>query len=662
MTIELLIISLVVTALGGVLCAFIRTSAGSASRLGVLVSLVGAALSIWPAAKVLWTGRSVELHLPWPVPFGSFYIGLDPLSALFVVIIGVISALAAIYGLGYLKAYSSHKHLGTVWCFFHLLQASMVLIVLARNGMLFIMAWEGMSLSSFFLVMFDHEKPEVREAGWTYLTAAHLGAACLLALFVILSGDQANMDFDRLAAPAGPIAAGVAFVLAILGFGAKAGFVPMHVWLPEAHPAAPSHVSAVMSGVMIKTGIYGLVRVTLLLGPPPTWWGVTLLVIGAASGVLGVLYALAQHDLKRLLAYHSVENIGIICLGLGLWLLGVACQAPLLAAAGVFGALLHVCNHAIFKSLLFMGAGAVKHSAHTLDIDHLGGLQKRMPRTALAFLIGAAAICGLPPLNGFVSELFIYLGAFNAVAGAATNGFLASAGMITLLALSLIGALAAACFTKVYGIVFLGAPRSEDASRAEEPAGSMRHPMTVLAGLCVLLGVGAPLGAAVVYPAASQLLGNAPTEAAVASALPWLLAVSLGGCVIIALAVLLVVFRRRLLRNRVISEGPTWDCGYAAPTARMQYTASSFAWPIIDMFRWVVRPKAEMRLDRGDFPQHAFFATHTADVFKSYFFAPLFRSVTTLSGYLHWLQQGRNQLYILYIAVTVLVLLLLKVR
>ena len=445
-------------------------------------------------------------------------------------------------------------------------------------------------------------------------------------------------------------------------FGAKAGFLPLHVWLPEAHPAAPSHVSAVMSGVMIKTGIYGLLRVTLMLGTPPLWWGWAMLLIGAVSGILGVLYALAQPDLKRLLAYCSVENIGIICLGIGLWLLGVADRKPELAALGLMGGLLHVCNHAIFKSLLFMGAGAVKHSAHTLNIDQLGGLQKRMPHTARAFLIGAAAICGLPPFNGFVSELFIYLGAFTALAWAAVNGTLAVAGMITLLVLSLTGALAAACFTKVYGIVFLGAPRSDAASHALEVPGSMRHPMTALAGLCVLLGLGAPIEAALVSPVAAQLLGESAARAAVGSARPWLFSIGIGGGCIVAITALLVVFRKGLLRGRTIARGPTWDCGYVAPTARMQYTASSFAWPIIDMFRWLIRSRVEVHMGPGDFPRQARLVSHTVDLFRRFFYEPLFHACVVVSNRLHWLQQGRNQFYVLYIGITVLVLLIWKVR
>ena len=662
MTIAWFVLSMIVLTIGGLACLIGGGIAKRVSYLGGSVSVAGTILSLGPAIAVLWTGHSIVLRLPWQVPMGSFTIAVDPLGALFIVIISLISALAAIYGAGYLEGASGPGRLGAVWCFFNLLQASMLLIVSARNGLLFLMAWEGMSLSSFFLVMFEHEKPAVRKAGWVYLTAAHLGAACLLVLFALLGGGNGNLDFDRMAAPSSPLMAGVLFGLAVLGFGAKAGFLPLHVWLPEAHPAAPSHVSAVMSGVMIKTGIYGLVRVLLMLGPPPLWWGWTMLMIGALSGIIGVLYALAQTDLKRLLAYCSVENIGIICLGIGLWLLGVAGRKPELAALGMMGGLLHVCNHAIFKSLLFMGAGAVKHGTHTLVIDHLGGLQKKMPHTARAFLIGAAAICGLPPFNGFVSELFIYIGAFTALAYAASNGSLAVAGMIALLALSLIGALAAACFTKVYGIVFLGVPRSDAVSHVREVPGSMRYPMTVLACLCVLLGLGAPIEAALVSPVVAQLLGEPIAGAVVASAWPWLFSIGIGGGCIVVITALLVVFRKGLLRGRTITQGPTWDCGYAAPTARMQYTASSFAWPIINMFRWLIRSRVDVRLGQGDFPQQAQLASHTVDLFRRFIFEPLFRTSVVVSNRLHWLQQGRNQFYVLYIGITVLVLLLWKVR
>ncbi len=662
MRIEYILLSLAVLAVGGLLCSFIRTSMKNASRFGVSVCLTGTALSLLPAAGVLFTGVTVELRLPWHVPFGCFYLEVDPLSAFFIIVISVISALSAVFGMGYMKTYEGGRHSGLTWCFFNFLVASMLLVVTARNGLLFMMAWELMSLSSFFLVMFEHEESEVREAGWTYLTAAHLGAACLLALFAFLSGDGFNMDFDNLSAPSGALGAGLLFILAVLGFGSKAGFLPMHVWLPEAHPAAPSHVSAVMSGVMIKTGIYGLVRIIPALGPPATWWGAVLLLIGVFSGILGVLYALAQHDLKRLLAYHSVENIGIISMGLGLWILGVAEQNPVLATLGILGGLMHVCNHAVFKSLLFFGAGVIKNCAHTLDIDLLGGLQKKMPHTALTFFIGAAAICGLPTLNGFVSEFIIYLGAFGAVADASVNLRLALAGVITLFSLSVIGALAAACFAKVYGIIFLGAPRSDYALNATEPSSLMKHPMSVLALLCMILGLIAPLGVYMTAPAAAQVLEGYASEEISASVLTVMIYISMTGLMIVLLTLIITGFRFILQRGKVIASGQTWDCGYRKYTPRMQYTASSFALPVIEMFRWITRTKIIIQNDNSDFPKPGHLVSHTGDLFRKYLFEPVFHSFVTVSRYFHWMQEGRNQLYILYIAVTVLVLLLIKVR
>jgi formate hydrogenlyase subunit 3/multisubunit Na+/H+ antiporter MnhD subunit len=629
--------------------------------MGVAVSLLGALPVLFAAGKVLWTTVPIAIVLPWQIPLASFHMTLDPLAAFFVLVICVTCMLAAVYGVGYLSAYTGRRRLGAAWCFYNLLFASMLLVVMARNAVLFLMAWEAMSLTSFFLVMFEHEDPAVREAGWTYLTAAHLGAACLLAMFVLMAGPHGNLDFDHVAPPSGPLAAGILFILAVLGFGAKAGFLPLHVWLPEAHPAAPSHVSAVMSGVMIKTGIYGLIRVASLLGPPAPWWGWALIVIGAASGIMGVLSAICQHDLKRLLAYHSVENIGIISLGLGLWLLGSALGQPVLACLGLLGGLLHVLNHSLFKSLLFLGAGAVKQATHTLEIDRLGGLCHRMPHTALSFLIGSVAICGLPPFNGFVSEFLIYLGAFTGVVHS-QQGILAAAGLTTLLSLGLIGGLATVCFTKVYGVVFSGEPRTLDAARAQETPAVMGGPMAVLAGLCLLLGLAAPVGVSLAAPAAGMLLGESVMTNTLTAALPLLRAIGLGGGAIIVLALLLSALRKGLLAGRKVASGVTWDCGYLAPDARMQYTASSYAQPVLDMFRWVVRPRVHRSLDPGAFPGQASFSSHTRDPFRQHLFLPLFRLVEALARSFHRLQQGRNQLYVLYIAIAILALLLLEVR
>jgi formate hydrogenlyase subunit 3/multisubunit Na+/H+ antiporter MnhD subunit len=527
------------------------------------------------------------------------------------------------------------------------------------------MSWEVMSLASFFLVMLDDELESVRRAGWIYLVAMHLGTAFLVALFLLLGRNAGSLDFDRLAAA--PDMRGLLFVLALVGFGTKAGFIPLHVWLPEAHPAAPSHVSAVMSGVMIKTGIYGLLRTLTLLGPPPAWCGWTLLGIGLASGVLGVLYALAQHDLKRLLAYHSVENIGIIALGLGVGFLGISSGNPLMAGLGLAGGLLHVVNHAVFKSLLFLGAGSVLHATGTGEIDRLGGLLKRMPVTGATFIIGAAAICGLPPLNGFVSEFLIYLAALAGLDAEARSTLWPLMGILVVGGLALIGGLAAACFTKAVGIVFLGEPRSAEAAQAEEAGPAMRWPMIVLAGLCVTIGLTAPLwpwalrpAVAAMIPAGVPAVVRESMVAAVGHAVAPLAGVMLASYLVLGLIVVGTQLRRKLLSGRRVQRAGTWDCGYVAPTPRMQYTASSFAQPLLLLFRLFLRPHEEIHPPEGLFPTHAGLHTHTPDWFRKRLYEPLFAVEALIAAHIRRLQQGRIQIYVLYIALTILILLLWK--
>ena len=553
--------------------AFLSLALGKIQKLAsiaaVLSAVSGCALCLIDAAAVLYRGESVEMSIRWQLPFGKAVLGLDPLSAVFVLPISVIVAVAAIYGVQYLKPSPGGMRIGGSWFFFNLLAAAMLSVVAARNGFLFLLCWEGMSLASFFLVISDYGSDSARRAGWIYLVAMHLGTACLLALFLLLGRESGSLDFDRFSAAAGSSA--VLFVLALVGFGTKAGIIPLHVWLPEAHPAAPSHVSAVMSGVMIKTGIYGFLRTLTFLGEMPSWWGWTLIGIGAASGILGVLFALAQHDLKRLLAYHSVENIGIIALGLGVGMLGISYHLPAMAALGFLGGLLHVINHALFKSLLFLGAGAVQHGAGTRDMDRLGGLLKRMPITGTTFLIGACAISGLPPLNGFVSELLIYLGVLGGISGVNRPGGMAAVMLCILVVggLALIGGLAAACFTKAFGSVFLGEPRSEEAQKTHEAGSAMRAAMLMLAGGCVFIGLSAPLwpnvlqsGVACINPAFFQgnsevIRSNAVLPLSILCGTSWGL---------LAIVGILAFTRRRLLSHRKVTESVTWDCGYVAPS------------------------------------------------------------------------------------------------
>jgi formate hydrogenlyase subunit 3/multisubunit Na+/H+ antiporter MnhD subunit len=531
------------------------------------------------------------------------------------------------------------------------------MLVCARNGVLFLLAWEVMSLASFFLVTMENQEDSVRSAGWTYLVATHLGTAFLLVMFFLLGGRGGSMDFNQFVAGDAP---GVVFLLALVGFGTKAGFVPMHVWLPEAHPAAPSHVSAVMSGVMIKTGIYGLVRTLTFLGPPAEWWGWAMVGVGVTSGVLGVLLALAQHDLKRLLAYHSVENIGIIAIGLGLGTVGLARGNDALAVLGFAGGLLHVVNHATFKGLLFLGAGAVAQATGTREIDRLGGLIKKMPVTAGTFLVGSAAIAALPPLNGFVSEFLIYLGSYQAAAATAKPSVVPALAAIG--GLALIGGLAAACFAKAFGIVFLGEPRSEQAKAAREVAPAMRAAMIVLAGCCVAIGLLSPLLNARLGPAVASATGMdaGVVSTHLAAASGTLAYVTAGACVFLGLLLGLIFLRRRLLAGRTVGETGTWDCGYVNPTARMQYTASSFAQPLVGIFRAFLRTHRKYRPPVGLFPAESSLETHTPDIFAEGFFRRAFLAVQWGANRLKWLQHGRLQLYVLYVVLTLLVLLAWK--
>jgi formate hydrogenlyase subunit 3/multisubunit Na+/H+ antiporter MnhD subunit len=639
--------------------------AGSwASLLGAGAVVAGCALGLVSAVSAALGLSGGELLLPWSMPGGELRLELDALSGFFLVPTLLLSALAAIYGTEYLKPFAKGKSLGVSWFCFNLLVASMALVLVARNGVLFLLAWETMALASFFLVAFESEKPEVREASWIYLIATHLGTAFLLAMFVLLAQESGSFDFAAFGRISfTPAFAGLIFVLALVGFGTKAGFMPLHVWLPEAHPAAPSHVSAVMSGVMIKTGIYGLIRTLTILGPPPAWWGWTLVAIGVTSGVLGVLFALAQHDLKRLLAYHSVENIGIITLGIGLGVLGLSFDLPVLAVLGFAGGLLHVLNHALFKGLLFLGAGAVLHATGTRELDHLGGLLKRMRWTGAAFLVGSAAICGLPPLNGFVSEFLIYLGAFRSVAASETAIAWAVPALLAIAALALIGGLAVACFTKAFGIVFLGESRSEHAEHAHEPGPAMLLPMLVLAALCALVGLFPAVVVRAMEPVVLVVTGKSTVAvgACLGDAGGTLSLVTLGACLLLVLVVLLAGLRRWLLSGRAVGETVTWDCGYARPTARMQYTASSFAQPLTTFFNILLRGRRNLKAPQGFFPRDAALSTTTPDGCNEGLFRPVFAGVERLLGRLRALQLGRVQVYVLYLVLTLLVLLIWKI-
>jgi len=654
---EVFISGCVILALSGI-AALLLGRSRAASWTAALGVWVGCAVVLAPVAATLTDGPPQPLQIAWNMPGGSLSFGLDGLSAFFCLPILLVSPLAALYGCAYLA--HEKKSLGSTLFFYNLLVASMLLLMAARNGLLFLVVWEIMAVSSFFLVVFDDEHAHVREAGWTYLVATHIGTAALLIFFALLGREANSLEFDAMAgAKLTPALASILFILAVAGFGSKAGFIPLHVWLPEAHPAAPSHVSALMSGVMIKTGIYGLLRAVTLLGTPPAAWGWTLVLIGLMSGILGVAFALAQHDLKRLLAYHSVENIGIIALGVGAGLLGLSWDQPALVILGFGGGILHVLNHAVFKSLLFLGAGAVVLSTHTRDIDHLGGLLKSMRWTGVTFLVASAAISGLPPFNGFVSEFLIYTAGFSGARTSMPQTVILA--MAIAGGLALIGGLAAACFAKAFGIVFLGEPRSSHAAGAREVGAAMRWPMAVLAAVCLGIGLLAPLAMKAVLPAVRVMAAVQTVDPAGAGPIiRSLTCIAWASAGILVLAAVLFAIRRRLPRGQQESVTGTWDCGYARPTVRMQYTASSFAQPLTDLFQTVLRTRQQARSVRGYFPSDSAFGTHTPDAAREQLFAPLFRAIDRCVAPIRRMQHGRVHEYLLYIAIVLVLLLIWK--
>jgi hydrogenase-4 component B len=624
-------------------------------RIATAMMLLGATLGLAGAVRAV-VAPGAGWRAPWPVPGGAIVIAIDGLSALFLFPILLLPALGSIYGLAYWRQ-AEHPDSGRkLRLFYGLLAAGLALLLVARSGVLFLVGWETMALAAFFLVGTEDHEPAVREASYVYLLATRFGTLALFALFAVLHAATGSLDFAPSERGLGGGAATAVFVLALVGFGLKAGAMPLHIWLPGAHANAPSHVSAVMSGALIKVGIYGLLRATTLVAQPPAWWGFVVLAIGATSAVLGVAFALGQHDLKRLLAYHSIENIGIILIGVGIALLGRAYLLPDLVLLGLCGALLHVWNHGLFKALLFFSAGAVVHATGTREIDRLGGLLKRMPVTGLLFLVGAVAICGLPPLNGLVSELLVYLGLLRAATS--QPGALWLVGAFAAPALALVGALALACFTKAFGAVFLGSARTAEAEHAHEAPSAMTGPIVVLAACCLFIGVASPLVAPVLDTAARAWSPESFVLPALTATAP-LAWVSVGaGALIATLAALsaFLVARTRLAPADVGS----WDCGYASPTARMQYTASSFADSLVGLFRWALRPAEHRPHPAGPFPvQPAHYHSHVPEVVLDRVLVPLFRIAGRVADAARWLQRGNVHLYLLYVLLGLLFLVAL---
>ena len=628
--------------------------------LAAILSVGGSILGLVGVVLFLLEDGAPALSLPWSIPGGAFSVALDGLGAVFLVPVFVVSGLGAVYGLGYWRQ-SEHPEDGRrLRAAYGLLTGSMVLLLVARSSVLFLMGWETMALAAYFLVAIDHRQASVRQAAWVYLVATHIGTAALFALFVWMRDVSGTFEWTAIPDSSGGGPASAIFILAVCGFGLKAGILPFHVWLPSAHASAPSHVSGLLSGVMIKMGVYGIIRISGYLPHPPLWWGALLLGMGVVSGIVGVASAIGQRDLKRMLAYSSIENVGIITSGIGLALLGRALGAQEWVALGLGGALLHVANHSLFKSLLFLSAGSIIHATHTRAIDELGGLARSMPLTFLGFLAGSWAVCGLPLMNGFPGELLLYVGFFKAaMAESLAPRFLAS---LAIAGLALTGALAVACFVRALGAVFLGTGRSERTSRTKEAPASMTGVLMILASACLALGV-APLAASPLMDRAVRVW--APEVQTTTSALVPLgdVGLLLPGVAVAAAISSLLLFR--LSRTSAAREAAppepvigTWDCGYADPSSpRLQYTASSLGEMLAGIFRWAIRLEERRPRLRGPFPSRERYGTEPTEPFLADCLVPFCTRWADRCSRLRILQRGNLQIYLVYILVTLVLLI-----
>ncbi len=637
-------------------------AAMAASAAGILLGLAG-----------LFSDAPPVFSIPSNLPLLSIEFSLDPLSAFFVTMISLAGLAVSLYAMGYVREFEALYPMGILGSLYNAFLLSMTLLVMANSAFLFLILWELMSLVSYFLVMTEHQRAETRYAGFFYIVMAHLGTAFIMTAFLLFFHQAGSFSFEALRLAGREIPEGtrtVIFVATLIGFGVKAGIVPLHIWLPYAHPAAPSHVSALMSGIMIKTAIYGLVRVyfDFFGGDFPWWWGFTIVVVGAISALLGVMYALMEHDLKSLLAYHSVENIGIILLGIGAGMVFQSYGLSHLAALGLLAGLYHTINHAMFKGLLFLGAGSLVYATHTRNMEEYGGLIRKMPWTAFFFLIGAVSIAGLPPSNGFVSEWLIFQSLF--LSFMLPDLLLKIIVPIGAAMLALTGALAVSCFVKAFGISFLAMPRSPHARQAQEVPFSMRLGMGILAAICIFFGL-APMvvipaiGRSVLprpeTPISESILANGPLAlmpmgrefASISTpVLGILLVLAIG----VALVLAVVVGGR--LRLRIYR---TWGCGLdLKPTT--EYTATGFSQPIRQVFSTIYRPTVKLEKELLEesryFSKRMRFEFHIEPIFQRYLYDPLVSFLMKISERSAIIQAGRIQVYLVYIFIVLIGMLL----
>ena len=632
--------AILILAAGGFFALLANRRDGLAVRIGYFTCVAGCICGLVPAVSTFFGFRNEIQSVIYTVSF-SF----DTLSALFLLPVYVIGILAATHAVGYLEGHADGRN-GWFWFFFNATLAAMTWVTVAVTPIEFLLAWELMGMMSFALVAFEYHARETMRAAWVYLLACHTGAAFLILMFVYGGSDNVPPSFMA-----------AVIVLGMAGFGLKIGFPVLHVWLPEAHPAAPAPVSAVMSASMINLGFYGILRMLINSDGPLGIFGWAFLVLGLIGALGGVLFALAQRNLKRLLAYSSVENMGIISIGFGLGFLGVEHGDHVMAVFGCAGAFLHMLNHAVLKGALFLCAGSVLRATGLLNMDRLGGLLKRMPWTGSGFVFSSLSISGLPPFNGFLGEFLIYMAAF---AGIMTHrGAVFAASVLTVIALALIGGIAAGVFTKAIGAVFLGEPRSENAAKAKPLSSVMQFPLVLLLLATVGMTAGAPFLCRAFTPLIQHFSGFPPdtvmTEMFRLS--EYIFQIALFSGIVLLFFAVLIIYRLTLPNGRKQEVRGTWDCGFAEPTPRMEYTGTAFVQPLVDLFAGFLRPKKRLHRPDGLFPAHAEIAVSTEDLAERGLWRPLFSFTGKLADRFHHLQSGYLHLYILVMVLALLAML-----
>ena len=629
--------------------------------LAALVVVINSLITSWLAFPAL-SGNLVELTIYAGTFMGDIAIRVDALSAWFIVIINFTTLTGVFYGIGYLKTYTNPAPKLTLhWALFILFHLSMVWVCMLQNGFAFLLAWEMMSLTSMLLVIFDHNNAQTLKAGINYLVQMHISVVFLTIGFIWVYSSTGSFSFEAIRSFFQSSTNIWLFLVFFVGFGLKAGFIPFHSWLPHAHPAAPSHISGVMSGVIVKLGIYGIFRMITFLNSDFILLGEIILSLSVLTGIYGILNASVHRDFKRMLAYCTIENIGIIGIGIGIGLIGIGNASPVMYFLGFGGALLHVLNHSLFKSLLFYSAGSVYQQTHTRNMEHLGGLIKSMPKTAAIFLVGAIAIGGLPPFNGFVSEFIIYIGLIEGIRSTSISQILLF--VLSLAGLSVIGGLSVLTFTKTFGVIFLGQPRTELEHKPHEVSNLMLVPQYII--IAVMVSV-AFFPQFYMWIIGNALIAVTPLDAdmnVIAGYTSTIQGISLYSFLLIGIAAAIWLIRSVVMKQRIQRTNATWGCGYAAPTSRIQYTGKSFSKPLGKILNFMLIEKKHFEeLNPGEiFPEKRSYFSHYHDFFEQNLIDPIITRMNYSANYFSFIQNGRVQSYVLYGIIFILAMLILTI-